>query len=265
MFCRYDLEANPVTEDHIRGARSRGLARHGRVPAIAAGWAGLVVIATSVLWWQAGSAQPTGNDVVAFALSMTLAGTVAAAVAFAVAGRWRWAIDTVFSVILVGLVITVLLVYFVWIDIRFVRGQMGSRQFDYIQRMTQFWAIQFAGFVAPLGEGVGVVAGMIAGVLIRLAQRMPRVGPAIAVCLLVAWAAGAARGFGAGLLTPWGWRESYYLVPWSSPSDEIAKSAMLFGAILGAVVAGTLLHLAIRSHHATVMRNSSLAADGSRS
>jgi hypothetical protein len=263
VLCRYDLEANPVTQDHIRGAGSRWLSRYGRVLAIAAGWTGLAVIATSIFFWpRAQEAQPTANDVVAFALSVTLAATVAASAAFAVVGRWRWAADTALSVILVALVTTVLLAYVFWIDTRFARGQMGFWEFKNFQRMTQFWAIQIAGFVAPLGAAVGVVVGIFAGVLIRLVRRMPRLGPAIALSLLVAWAAAGARGFGAGLLTTLGWGVRYFVVPWSIASDEIAETAMLFGAILGAVVAGAVIYLASRAQHAAVMRGPSLAADG---
>jgi hypothetical protein len=143
--------------------------------AIAAAWLGLVALATAVFFMPRGAeAEPTLGDVVGLGCSMAIAGAAAAIAAFGIGGRKRWAVQLALSVLLVGAIAALLLIYFLWLDPTFARLLMDLWSFQRLQHIAPRWAEQLAGYHGPLGATVGIALGTIAGLLIRFGRRRPR-------------------------------------------------------------------------------------------
>jgi hypothetical protein len=219
------------------------LATYLRPPAIAAAWLALVASATGCFFAPRGAeAQPELDDVVGFGCSLAFAAAAAAIVAFAIGGRRRWAVELAIGVAVVGGIIALLLAYFLWFDPTFARRHLNLWSFQRLQGRARRWPEQLAGYHAPLGAGVGLALGAVTGLLTVLARRKPRPATGIALGVLLAFASTSGRQFAFDLLTWCGGRLRYHLVPWSISADEISITAMIFGSIAGAVIAGLALH-----------------------
>jgi hypothetical protein len=211
--------------------------------AIAASWLALVALATGFFFAPRGAeAQPTLNDVIGFGCSMAISGAAAATAAFVLGGRRRWAVQLALSVLLVGVIGASLLVYFLWIDPSILRQQMDLRSFRRLQHLAPRWAKSLAGYHVPLGAALGLALGTIAGLLIRLGRRRPRLATGMVLAILFASASDLGRPFTIELVTRFGWILRGLLVPWSLSDDQISNTAMIFGAIAGAAVAGLAMY-----------------------
>jgi hypothetical protein len=234
----------PMTRDETLPAGRFKVASLRRPLAILAAWTCLVVVATSVFFAPRGrEVQPTADDLVGFALAVGISAAVTAAVAFGVAGRWKWSFEVAVAVVPPSLVVALLLTYFFWVDIRFARLRLSAEDFQRYQWMTRNWAVQTAGYLIPLGSAVGIVLGSLTGLLARLARRKPRMAHTIALALPFALVSEAGRHSVGGALALAGLILRYYGLPWSISSDQIASTGMFFGAMVGAVVAGLSLHV----------------------
>jgi hypothetical protein len=89
---------------------------------------------------------------------------------------------------------------------------------------------------------VGLALGTIAGLLIRLGRRRPRLATGMALAILLASASDLGRPFLFDLVIRFGWILRGLLLPWSLSDDQISSTAMIFGAIAGAAVAGLAMH-----------------------
>lgn len=224
-------------------ARPGPVAAYLQPVAIAAAWLGLVALATAVFFIPRGAeAQPTLNDVVGFGCSMAIAGAAAAIAAFGIGGRKRWAVQLGLSVLLVGAIAALLLVYFLWLDPMFARMRMDLSSFQWLQHLAPGWAEQLAGYHGPLGAAVGIALGTTAGLLIRLGRRRPRLAISVALAMLFAFASEPGRQFALNLVTWTGRLLRCLLVPWSISDDQISITGMIFGAIAGAVVADLAMY-----------------------
>jgi hypothetical protein len=218
-----------------------------RPPAIAATWLGLVTFATGCFFAPRGAeAQPETDDVVGFGCSLAFAAAAAAIVALAIGGRRRWAIELAIGVAAVGGIVALLLIYFLWIDPTLARRHMNLWGLQRLQWSTRHWPEQLGGYQLPLGAGAGSVFGGAAGMLSVLSRRRPGLAGGMALALLFAIASTPGRQFALDRLAGWGLKLRYHLVPWSISDDEISNTAVLLGAIGGAVFAGVALHAARR-------------------
>jgi hypothetical protein len=220
--------------------------------AIAASWLALVALATGAFFAPRGAeAQPTLDDVVGFGVSMAIAGTAAAIAAFGIGGRRRWAIQVALTVLLVGAIVALLLLYFLWLDPTFARQRMDFGSFDRLRSSASHWAEQLPGYHGPLGAAVGVALGTIAGLLIRLGRKRPRLATGAALAILFALASGPGRQTVIDLMT-WSGRVLRSLfVPWSISDDQISITAIIFGAVAGSVIAA--LAMSATRHARVVM------------
>ena len=107
-------------------SRLQRVAAYLQLIAIAASWLALVALATGIFFAPRGvEAQPTLDDVVGFGCSMAIAEAVAAITAFGIGGRRRWALQLALSVLLVGAIVAVLLLYFLWLNPAFAAPANG--------------------------------------------------------------------------------------------------------------------------------------------
>ena len=234
-----------MPQPHSPPTRRISPASYIRPLAIVATWLSLVGLATAVFFAPRGTeAQPSANDVVDFALSLAIAGAVTVIAAFAVGGRWRWALEVASSAILTSLLVALVVGYLFWFDPRLARSRLGYSDYAKWEWLAHAWAVQVPAFLVPLAAALGIPLGSVVGLLARLVRRMPRMAAAIAVLLLVASASDPVRQFASVLLTPLGWIVRTHFVPWSISGDQITETGMLFGAISGAVIAGLSMHLA---------------------
>ena len=225
--------------------RARLMARYVQPMAVVATWLTLVALGTFCFFAPRGAeAQPMMEDVVEFGCSTGIAGAAAAVTAFAIGGRSRWAFQLAVAVLLFGGVAAVLAVYFLWFDTSILRFRMDLWSFRRLQNAAPRWAEQVAGYHGPLGAAVGIAAGTPAGLLFRFGRQWPRLATGTALAILIVFASGLGRQFAVDVATWLGWRLRYHFVPWSfsSSSDDISITAMLFGAITGAVVAGLAMY-----------------------
>jgi hypothetical protein len=119
---------------------------------------------------------------------------------------------------------------------------MDLWSFQRLQHLAPLWAKSLAGYHVPLGAAVGLALGTVAGLLIRLGRRRPRLATGMALAILFAFASDPGRPFTFDLVTRFGWILRYHLVPWSISDDQISITAMIFGAITGAAVAGLAMY-----------------------
>jgi hypothetical protein len=182
------------------------------------------------------------DDVVGFGCSMAIAGAAAAIAAFGIGGRRRWAVQLALSVLLLGAIAALLLLYFLWFDPTFARQQMDLWSFRRLQHVTPRWAEQLAGYHGPLGAAVGIALGAVAGLLVKFGRQRPRLATGSAVALLFLFASDPGRQFAHDLVAWVGWRLRYHFVPWSISDDQISITGMIFGAIAGAAVAGLVMY-----------------------
>jgi hypothetical protein len=223
--------------------RPRPLATYIRPPAMTATWIALVGLATGFYCAPRGTeSQPSMDDMVGFGCSLTIAGTVASMIAFGIGGRPRWAIELALSVLLVGVILALLLGYFLWFDPTLARRQMNLWQFQRVQAGARHWVEQIAGYHGPLGAGAGIVVGAVAGLLTVLGRRMPRLAIGAALAFLFAFSSGFGRQLVLDQMTWWGWKLRYTFIPHSFSDDQISITAMILGAITGAVIAGVAMY-----------------------
>ena len=213
--------------------------------AIVATWLALVTLGTICFFAPRGAeAQPTMDDVVEFGCSIGIAGAAAAVTAFAIGGRSRWAFQLAVAVLLFGGVTAVLALYFLWFDPSILRLRMDLWSFQRLKHAAPLWAEQVAGYHGPLGTAVGIAAGTAAGLLIRFGRQWPRLATGAALAIMIVFAPGLGRQVAVDGVTWLGWKLRYHFVPWSisSSSDDISITAMIFGAITGAAVAGIAMY-----------------------
>ena len=184
----------------IPEARPTPVAAYLQPVAIAASWLGLVAARDGRFFAPRGAeAQPTMDDVIGFGCSMAIAGAAAAIAAFGIGGRRRWAIQLALSVLLLGAVAALLLLYFLWLDPTFARQRMDLWSFQRLQHVAPRWAEQLAGYHGPLGAAVGIALGTIAGLLIRFGRQRPRLATGTALAILFVFASDLGRQFALGL------------------------------------------------------------------
>jgi hypothetical protein len=210
-----------------------------RPPAMAAVWVTLVGLATG--FYSAGG-QATLSDGIGFGCSLAIAMAAAVIATFGFGGRRRWAIELTLSVLLVSLILALLIGYFFWFDPTFARRKMNLWQFQGAQSHAANWAGQIARYHGPLGGMVGAALGTTTGLLTILARRKPGLAIGAALAILFAFASDFGRQFAIDKVTWLGWILRYYFVPHSYSDDEISTTAMIFGAIVGSVIAGVALH-----------------------
>ena len=227
----------------IPEARPTPVAAYLQPVAIAASWLGLVALATAVFFAPRGAeAQPTLDDVIGFGCSMAIAGAAAAIAAFGIGGRKWWAIQLALSVLLVGAIAALLLLYFLWLDPTFARMRMDPWSLQRLQHVAPRWGEQLAGYHGPLGAAVGIALGTTAGLLIRFGRQRPRLAISADLAILFAFASEFGRHLALALVTWVGWRLRFHFVPWSISDDQISITGMIFGAIAGAAVAGLAVY-----------------------
>jgi hypothetical protein len=215
-----------------------------RLPALTAIWLAFVALAAGCFFAPRGAeAQPVIDDVIGFSCSLAISGAVSAIAAFAIGGRRRWAVELSIGAMVVGALIGLLLAYLLWIDPTFSRRYMSLSDYHRFQARARRWPMQLAGYHAPLGAWVGIVLGTFIGLVTRLGRRMGRLATAIALALLFVIASGPGRHYALDLVTGWGWTLRRNFVPWSISDDEISITAMILGAISGAVIAGVAMHV----------------------
>jgi hypothetical protein len=231
-------------------------AKYMRPLTFAASWVTLVALASCCFFAPRGTeAQPTIDDVVGFGCSMAISGAAAAAMAFGIGGRRRWAAELMLCVAVLSSSAALLLVYALWFDPTFARGNMDLWSFQRLQHGGREWAKQLAGYHGPLGATVGIVLGTVAGLLTILGRHRPRLAAGTAFIILFAFASGFGRQFAFDVVTWLGWILRYHFVPGSISSDQISITGMIFGAITGAVVANLAIYATTsssirRSRHA---------------
>jgi hypothetical protein len=219
------------------------LATYVRPVAIAATWLAVTALATGIFFAPRGAeVQPTMNDAVGFGCSMAIAGAAAAIAAFGIGGRRRWAVETVLSVVLLGALAALLLLYLLWFDPTVARGHMDQWSFVRLQQRAVHWAEQLPGYHGPLGAAVGLALGAVAGLLIQLGRHRPRLATGTALAILFAFASDPVRQFTLHLVTWLGWILRYTFVPWSISDDQISITGMILGAIAGSVVASLAIY-----------------------
>jgi hypothetical protein len=225
--------------------RARFIVTYVQPAAVVATWLGLVALGTCCFFAPRGvEIQPVMEDVVEFGLSMAIAGAAAAVTAFAIGDRGRWAFQLAFAVLLFGVVVAVLLIYLLWFDISILRLRMDRWSFERLQNAAPLFAQQVAGYHGPLGAAVGIAAGTTAGLLIRFGRHWPRLATSTALAILILFASGLGRQGALDVVTWLGWKLRDQFVPWSfsSSSNDISMTAMIFGAITGAVVSGLAMY-----------------------
>jgi hypothetical protein len=218
---------------------AKSMATYLQPMAIAASWLGLAALGTGCFFAPRGAeVQPTMDDVFGFGCSMAISGAAAAVTAFAIGGRKRWALQLAISVLLLGAFAVLVLLYFLWFDTTFVRQRMDFWSFQRFQHIAASWAQQLAGYHGPLGAAAGVAFGAVTGLLIKFGRIRPRLATGTGLAFLFLFVSDFGRQFSADVVTWLGWRLRYLFVPWSISSDDISITAMIFGAITGATVAG---------------------------
>jgi hypothetical protein len=223
--------------------RATSIATYLEPLAIAASWLGLAALGTGCFFAPRGAeVQPTMDDVVGFGCSIAIAGAAAAVTAFAIGGRKRWALQLAFSVLLLGASAVLLLLYFLWFDTTFVRQRMDLWSFQRLQHIAASWAQQLAGYHGPLAAAAGAAFGAVAGLLIKIGRHRPRLATGTGLAFLFLFASDFGRQFSVDVVTWLGWRLRYLFFPWSISSDDISITAMIFGAITGAAVAGLAMY-----------------------
>ena len=180
---------------------------------------------------------------VGFGCSTAIAGAAAAIAAFGIGGRKRWAVQLALSVLLVGAIAAMLLVYLLWLDPTFARMRMDPWSLQRLQHVAPLWGEQLAGYHGPLGAAVGIALGTTAGLLIRFGRRRPRLATGVALAILFVFASGTGRQFALDLVRWTGRLLRYLLIPWSISDDQISITGMIFGAIAGAVVADLAMYV----------------------
>ena len=223
--------------------RARLIATYLQPMAIVTTWLALVALGTGCFFASRGSAgEPMMDDLVNFGCSMAIAAAAAAVTAFAIGGRIRWAFQLALAVVLLAASAALLLLYLFWYDPSILRLRMDLWSFQRLQHDAPRWAEQLAAYHGPLGVAVGIAFGTVAGLLIQLGQHRPRLLAGTAVAILFWFASDLGRQFAFDVVTWLGWRLRYYFLPWSISSDQISVTAMFFGAITGAVVAGFAMY-----------------------
>jgi hypothetical protein len=218
-------------------------AKYLRPLTFAASWIALVALASCCFFAPRGTeAQPTIDDVVGFGCSMAISGAAAAAMAFGIGGRRRWAVELMLCVAVLSSSAAFLLVYLLWFDPTFARGHLDLWSFQALQHGGRGWAKQLAGYHGPLGATVGIVLGTVAGLLTILGRHRPRLAMGTALIILFAFTLGPVRQFTFDLVTWLGWILRYHFVPGSISSDQISITGMIFGAITGAVIANLAIY-----------------------
>jgi hypothetical protein len=214
-----------------------------RLLAILVIWSLVVGLGTGLFFAPRGSeTQPTSNDLIGFGCALAIAGAVAAAVAVGLAGKKRWAVEIALVVVLMAAAGAALAYFAFWVAPMTVRSRMDAWSFLRLRQDVPRWGEAVVLFHAPMAAGVGSVVGASAGLLILLARRRPRRATGIALGLLFACAAEPVQQFIFRGVIFWGWVVRAQLDSWAMTDDQIWATAAVFGAIVGAVVAGLAVH-----------------------
>src|SRR4051812_27156455 len=119
-----------MTQLEVTVARPRST--YLRPAVMATVWVKIVALATG--FYRAGG-QAKVSDGIGFGCSLAIAMAAAAISAFGSGGRRRWAIELAPSALLVGVILALLLGYFLWLDPTYARRKMNLWQFQQIQSM----------------------------------------------------------------------------------------------------------------------------------
>jgi hypothetical protein len=200
------------------------------------------------LFWapRATEGQPLGNDLVAFACALAVAGLSAAAVAFVISGEKKLARE-VFVAISIATAVSLATGYvLLWVDPSVVRGQMDAWSFLRLRADSAHWAEAVLLFVTPFAAGVGVVVGLITGLLFRTAVWSRRNATVLALGLLAICAIEPLRESLFGFVAGWGW--TLHVVFRSSwiGAIEISATAAVMGSLAGSSIACLVIYLTRR-------------------
>src|SRR4051794_29210361 len=119
---------------NIDRGRPRRLATCLRPFVMVGVWLAMVALTTACFSAPRGAeAQPTMDDVVGFGCSMAIAGAAAAIAVFVIGGRTRWGVELALSVLLLGTIASLLLLYALWFNPTFARSRMDLWSFLRLQ------------------------------------------------------------------------------------------------------------------------------------
>jgi len=244
--------------------------RVARLLAILSAWSVVVVLGLGYFFAPRGSeAQPTYYDLIGFGCAFAIAGTVAASVALALGGKRKWAVELALAVALTMAATAVLARLALWEAPWTIRSRMDTWSFLRLREDVLRWGEAIVSFYAPLGVGVGALAGAIAGLLIVLAHRWPRLATVISLGLLVTCASSPVQPILFGLVILWGrtilwmeWLIHSQFSTWPMTPDEVWATAAIFGAIAGAVVACFSIYVARRHRSSHVSHTAERRSSG---
>ncbi len=226
----------------------RGIFRSlGRSLASFMAWVLVVGLVTGYFFApMAWEAQLASQQLAGFGLSLGIAGAVAASVVFGLGGKAKWAAEVALSIALPIASFAALTYFVLWVSPMTVRGRVDAWTFLRLRHQAGNWGGELLGYEVPLGVGVGGAIGAIVGLLARLARRMPRLAAWLAIGFLFACAAGPVQRIASDLVS--GWARAIRMWGWSHGISDTGVSAAsaMYGAIVGAAIAGFLTHLARR-------------------
>lgn len=218
-----------------------------RCLAIATFW---VAVVGSLTWIFFGAGDGAGRepfDALGFGGPLGIAGATSAALAFAIGGRRRWAVEVLVTVSALIAVAALVAYVVLWAYPGPVRARLGLWPFRSLQTLTSSFGYNLPRFFAPLAIPVGVVAGGVAGLLALLARRRPGAAMAAMVGLLLACSVGPVQESCTGLVVWWGWKIRWRITSMGLTSEQISASGALTGALAGVLLAGMALRLAGRT------------------
>jgi hypothetical protein len=152
----------------------------GRIAAIVLVWILVVGIAT-VCFFPPGLSIPSSNsedwaaidNALVFGSSMTIAGTFATALAFAIGGKTKYAIEVVFAVTLTVALLAAVAYIGLWFAPWLARSRIGPWELERLRHTLLYWSASIVRYEIPLGAVVGLLLGTLAGALALLARRRP--------------------------------------------------------------------------------------------
>jgi hypothetical protein len=181
------------------------------------------------------------NNAIVFASSTAIAGAVATAFAFAIAGKRKWALEVVIAVIFAVAVLGVVVYTCFWRYPWLARSRMGQWEFVRLRDTSLRWFSTIARYQIPHSAVVGLVLGAVAGSLAILSRRQPRIAMGMTLGLLFAITLEPVQRVVFEIVVFWG-----YFVRWSIESPGmtvqfVPASGATFGAIAGALIAVAVL------------------------
>jgi hypothetical protein len=216
----------------------------GRIAAIALVWILVVGIAT-VCFFPPGLSIPAANsedwsfidNALVFGSSMTIAGTFATALAFAITGKTKRAIEVVLAVTLAVALLAAVVYTGLWFAPSLARSRIGPWELDRLRHTMRYWSASIVRYEMPLGAVVGLLLGTLAGALALLARRRPRVATGLILGLLFAGASEPVQRLAFGLVVFCGQVVRWYIVSPGMTDPFVPASGVTLGSIAGALIA----------------------------